>query len=260
MQPSSIIDAIEAIANPAMQAPWDKSGLQVASTRKDCDHLAVMLDPLPGQIEQAIDQKADFILAHHPLTLHPELPNHIDNYYKTLRILLLANTPLYSSHTSLDVNLDGPAGWLGRELGLENCQPLEKMVGQHNMGYGEIGSLPDPYPAEALIQKVMSKCDLQEAFMAGPEPGLLVEKVAYCGGSGASLAGIAADLGADIYITGDIKYHSALDAKIPVLDIGHHSYEEKMMKEFSKDLAQKLSEIKVTFFPAPSPFKLVKRI
>jgi putative NIF3 family GTP cyclohydrolase 1 type 2 len=80
-----------------------------------------------------------------------------------------------------------------------------------------------------------------------------ISKVAFCGGSGAFLIKQAIASGADIYITGDIKYHQFFDAedKIIIADIGHFESEqftvdifyEYLLKNFSKFAVLK-SEIK----------------
>lgn len=55
-----------------------------------------------------------------------------------------------------------------------------------------------------------------------------ITRIAVCGGSGGSLVKDAAENGADLLITGDVKYHAAKDAElygIAVMDIGHFASE-----------------------------------
>jgi dinuclear metal center YbgI/SA1388 family protein len=60
-----------------------------------------------------------------------------------------------------------------------------------------------------------------------------IKKVAVCGGSGSFLIADAIGAGADIFITGDVKYHDFFEAenKIVISDIGHFESEQ-----FAKDL------------------------
>jgi putative NIF3 family GTP cyclohydrolase 1 type 2 len=63
--------------------------------------------------------------------------------------------------------------------------------------------------------------------------------VAVVGGSGAEFAGAAREAGADLYVTGDVKYHQALEAEaagMPVADIGHGSGERWILPEFRRVL------------------------
>lgn len=64
-----------------------------------------------------------------------------------------------------------------------------------------------------------------------------VKTVAVIGGSGIGFEYAAAKKGADIFVTGDIKHHDALDAKIAginLLDINHYS--EYVMKDGLRQL------------------------
>ena len=74
--------------------------------------------------------------------------------------------------------------------------------------------------------------------MAGPRRRR-VRRVAVVGGSGAEFAGAAREAGADLYVTGDMKYHQALEAAaagMPVADIGHASGERWILPEFRRVL------------------------
>jgi putative NIF3 family GTP cyclohydrolase 1 type 2 len=70
--------------------------------------------------------------------------------------------------------------------------------------------------------------------------GKVVQKVALCGGAGSFLLGKAKASGADVFITGDFKYHQFFDAdgKIVVMDIGHYE-SEQFTRELFYDLLTK---------------------
>ena len=65
--------------------------------------------------------------------------------------------------------------------------------------------------------------------------------------------------GADIYISGDLKYHQAQDIEALgfALDVGHFSLEEKMMSAWARTLQQEFAEldrdVEVVFIPGRSP-------
>jgi putative NIF3 family GTP cyclohydrolase 1 type 2 len=63
--------------------------------------------------------------------------------------------------------------------------------------------------------------------------GKKIKKVAVCGGSGSFLIPDAIRAGADIFVSGDIKYHEFFDAdkNLVIADIGHYESEQ-----FSKEL------------------------
>lgn len=256
-----LIAAIERIAPLWAQASWDMSGLQVASSREIITRIAVCLDATPERVEEALAGGADFILAHHPLSLKPELPNRLNSYSKVLSMLLCGNVPLYSAHTSLDVNPEGPAGWLARDLSLTNTRILEPVAGTAGaapLGFGLAGDLPADMQWECLVDKVLNLLHLDNAAICGPKPNGAIKRIAYCGGSGSSLVEDAKRAGAEFFITGDMKYHSALDSCLPVLDVGHHSIEEEMMRRMAA-LLNAEADIEVVFLPSPDAFTRIGR-
>jgi putative NIF3 family GTP cyclohydrolase 1 type 2 len=68
----------------------------------------------------------------------------------------------------------------------------------------------------------------------------MVKKVALCGGAGSFLIDNALQVGADFYITSDVKYHEFFDAdkSLMIADIGHYE-SEKFTKALMFDLIMK---------------------
>jgi dinuclear metal center YbgI/SA1388 family protein len=102
---------------------------------------------------------------------------------------------------------------------------------QHE-GAGMIGELPEPMETVAFLNKIKEdfKCGCvkhTEIFKR------TVQRIAFCGGSGSFLLSKAIQHKADIFITGDFKYHEFFDAdkQIIIADIGHYESEQ-----FTKDL------------------------
>ena len=260
MQHIEIIKAIEETAPLHAAASWDVSGLQVAAHRQNVTKLAVCLDPTPASVGTALEQGAQFILSHHPLLLKAVLPSRLDDYHAVLRLLFQADVPLYAAHTSLDVNAYGPAGWLARTLELGNLAVLEPVAPATGdtlpLGFGLAGDLPQPMTVRQIAGIIASNAPLATATVSGPEPQT-VTRVGYCTGSGSSLLDAAQAAGAQLFITGDVKYHTALAAEICLLDVGHHSLEEEMMLRMSRLLQQRLHDVEVFFVPSASPFRTV---
>lgn len=274
MQQHKLIAILEEAAPPAFAAEWDKSGIQVASARAEITRLAVSLDPTPDAVAEAAAAGADMLLTHHPLTLRPRYPDALDVYQRSLSLLFSHDMPLYAAHTTLDANPEGPAAWLPDELGLSGRRLLEvtgvarradgtELTG----GFGCVGDLPAPLSLPDLARKLAALLPLERANavarLIGEAPAA-IRRVAVCTGSGASLMDEARALGADLYITGDVKYHDALDlvsrnrlpsgAAFAVLDVGHFTLEEEMIRRLALALARRLPDVKVSFLPRRDPF------
>jgi dinuclear metal center YbgI/SA1388 family protein len=98
-------------------------------------------------------------------------------------------------------------------------------------GLGRIGVLPEATTAAEFALFAKNALGASGVRLVG-EPGRRVRKVALCGGSGASLLHEAARKGADLLVTGDVKYHEAREAEalgIAVLDAGHFATELPMV-------------------------------
>ena len=95
------------------------------------------------------------------------------------------------------------------------------------VGSGMIGELQEPMPATDFLQLVKNQFHLS-VIRHTPPPGKPISKVAVCGGAGSFLTKTAMAAGADIYITGDVKYHEFFDAENGMIlaDIGHWESEQ----------------------------------
>lgn len=98
-------------------------------------------------------------------------------------------------------------------------------------GAGIIGELAEPVPALDFLETVKQKIGLACLRHNGAIRSD-VSKVALCGGSGAFLIPDAMQQGADVYLTGDLKYHdfSMPEDRMLLADIGHYE-SEQFMKE-----------------------------
>ncbi len=105
-------------------------------------------------------------------------------------------------------------------------------------GVGAVGDLPAPATLTEALDAVRRRLRPAWIKTAGPRRKT-VRRVALVGGSGAEFADAARDSGADLFITGDVKYHQALEAAagaMPVADIGHASGERWILPEFRRVL------------------------
>ena len=117
-------------------------------------------------------------------------------------------------------------------------------------GFGWIGDLAAPLSGSEFHTRIVEQLQLPIRSQTGPLPERIT-RVACCPGSGADLAAKAFKAGADVYITGDLKYHQAQDAAGIILDVGHFSLEERMMALWESDLRRDLASRQVeTFFIA----------
>lgn len=126
------------------------------------------------------------------------------------------------------------------------------------LGFGCIGTLTQPMTYDRFCDTLSQVVERDYWITSGHVPGT-VFTVAYCTGSGSSLADAAFRMGADVFITGDVKYHTALDALGCLIDVGHFSLEEEMMRRFALQLGETLPDVDIFFLPAQDPMRLAVR-
>jgi putative NIF3 family GTP cyclohydrolase 1 type 2 len=95
------------------------------------------------------------------------------------------------------------------------------------VGSGMIGELPEEMD-EIMVLHLLKTSFRLSVIKHTSLLGKKVKKLALCGGAGSFLIGKAISVGADFYVTGDIKYHEFFDAnnRIVVADIGHWESEQ----------------------------------
>ena len=109
-------------------------------------------------------------------------------------------------------------------------------------GFGRIGRLQQAKPLHQFATAAARVLNVSACRYAGP-PDRLVQRVAVLGGSGMSFWKDAVRMQADVLVTGDIKYHEALDALergLCLVDIGHDASEIPALTDFADRLKKEL--------------------
>ncbi len=105
-------------------------------------------------------------------------------------------------------------------------------------GCGRIGELPEPRELPRLVAEIKEKLGLAAVRLIGAGEGggqaerEKIRRLAVCGGSGFSLYSPAVAAGADLFLTGDLKYHDARHVEatgVPVVDAGHFATERPVL-------------------------------
>lgn len=115
---------------------------------------------------------------------------------------------------------------------------------RNRVGLGRIGTLAAPQTLGAFAEQVRSALGCRNLRLCG-ELQTTVRKVAVCGGSGASLIGEALRQGADVLVTGDVKYHEAQRAGaggLALIDAGHFATEHLMVRRLAAALRSAAAE------------------
>ncbi len=231
-----VIQYLEEIAPPALQESYDNAGVIVGDVDKPVHGVLCCLDSTEAIVDEAIARNCNLIVAHHPIIFRGLKSLTGSNYVERVVIKAIQKgITIYAIHTNLDNILEnGVNSKIAEKIGLRPIDILRKKpivpgleFPDNKTGTGIIATLPEPMDELAFLhqvrQRLKSSCIKYTALLGRP-----VKKVAICGGSGQFLLPDAIQSGADVFITGDFKYHEYFDAdgKIVIADVGHFESEQ----------------------------------
>lgn len=245
-----IISLIEDYAPLKFQASFDNSGLLCGNPERELTSILLCIDVTEEVIKEAIDKGHNLIISHHPLIFSGL--KHITPATYVERCVIDAikhDITIYAAHTNMDVVSNGVSGRMADKLDLYHRQILQPegdpMDGN---GFGIIGELQQPVESMAFLQQVKEifRCD-RLRYTTPHTP--FIQRVAVCGGAGASFFKQALAGQADIYISGDFKYHDFFltENRIMIADIGHYESEQFTKEIFYEILTKKISKFAVQF-------------
>lgn len=125
MKIKELTSIIEEIAPLHYQENYDNSGLLIGSPNDEVKKALICLDCTEEVVEEAIIEKCDIIIAHHPIIFKGlkklNGKNHIE---RTVIKAITNNIAIYASHTNLDNIVGGVNSKFASKLGLINTQIL----------------------------------------------------------------------------------------------------------------------------------------
>ena len=236
------MDTLNGIAPFDLSQDWDNTGIMVGDPDQEIHSILIALDPSPEAIGHALTSGIDLIITHHPLFFEPIKSLNLAYGPARKAALLIQNRmALVSMHTNLDAAPDGVADMLAARLGLREVQGL----GMLRRG------MIDPQPLDVWVRSL-------------PFPGVRicaagrdVASVAVCPGSGMDLWTAALEAGCDTLVTGDVRYHRAIEAVeagLNIVDLGHYGSEAVIIEPLAERVRSLLPTVRTTAFEGADIF------
>lgn len=249
---ADILQYIETIAPPYMKEEWDNVGLLCGRKDREVKKILVALDPFRSVIEEAIAEKADLIVTHHPLIFRDRLMavNEDNETGRCLLTLIEQSIAAINAHTNLDLAPGGINDILAQTLGLENIQVITpEGTDPQGRPYGLLrcGTVVEQALQDFLANvKTNLKCD----GLRYVDVGRPVRKVAVGGGSCADGMQEALTAGCDTFVTADVKYNqfrTAYELGLNLIDAGHFHTENPTMPVLAQKLQAAFPDVAVKF-------------
>lgn len=185
-------------------ADYDNIGLLAGRRDGTVDRVLLCLDCDKFVVREAVREGARLIISHHPVIFGGIKSVTDGDPDGEMLIEAIENgISIYCSHTNLDSCPGGLTDYLCARLGLDPIEPIDGNDGRICRPRGELRLLE-------LCARIKSELELDRVSTTA-QMNRPVKLVAVCNGSGGSLAEAARAKGADVYITGDVKYHQLRD-------------------------------------------------
>lgn len=212
---------LDTLLTPDQFQDYCPNGLQVEG-RADIQHLVTGVTASEALLIAARERQADAVLVHHGYFWRSEDLRITGMKATRLRTLMQADMSLFAYHLPLDCHPEcGNNVLLGNLMGIDFPQPLDANKPGIPLFRGQLAA---PIDLQALGQR------LEEVL--GRKPLLIgegrVQSVAWCTGAGQGYIDLAADSGADVYVTGEVSeqtVHIARERGIAFIAAGHHATE-----------------------------------
>lgn len=229
-----IFDYTQSFAPLCLAMPYDNCGILVGDSEKEVSKAIVTLDITSDVIDEAVRKGAELIISHHPIIFSPLKSVGIDScVYKLIQNGITA----LCMHTNLDLSQENGVNiTLAKALGLENIAIVE----------GEClltGELQTEYSVEDFAKYVKERLDCQGVRYTKGEKS--IRRVAVACGAGGDYVFNCEKLGADAFVTGEIKHHQIIKANeigLTIVDAGHYKTEDVIIPVLVRLLSEKFAD------------------
>ena len=252
-QVKDIVKLMEDIAPSHLAESWDNVGLLIGSHYNFVKRIMITLDITADVIKEAVEKEADLIISHHPVIFQP-IKTLTDSTVIGCQIstLIRSGISVYAAHTNFDKAKGGTDDTLAELLGLEDVRPLT-MEDEHP-SFGRIGKLPRKLALEDYLKEIKRAVNADKIDYIG-QAKKEIEIVASCAGAGGDFIQAAGKAGADLFITGEAKYHEMLpllDSDMAIAVLGHYTSELPGMDALKLRLQNRFNALQYDIEVIPS--------
>ena len=249
MKARQILDALEQYAPLPLQDGFDNAGLQIGLTEEqEVTGALLCLDVTEDIVDEAHRVGCNLIVAHHPLLFHGLKSITGKNYVERCVIKAIQmGIGIYAAHTNLDNAQGGVNYRIAEKIGLTHVSFLEaKSTAVPAAGAGVVGELPEAVGEEEFLCRLKSlfgiRCIRHNRFS-----GRMIRRVALCGGAGGFLLSKAIEVGADAFLTGEMRYHDYFghEGDLLIAEMGHYESEQYTVDIFEEVLKRQFPVLNI---------------
>jgi dinuclear metal center YbgI/SA1388 family protein len=241
---------LETIAPVRLAADWDNVGLLVGDRLRPVARLMTCLTITGPVVDEALDEKVDLVVAHHPLPFRPLKTLTTDTHEgRLIWQLASAGVSVYSAHTAFDSAGDGINQAWAEGLGLTSISPLEPIRASDDpaIGVGRMGEIAGGATLGEVVVKVKQLLQIDGLHLVGAA-GRKVKRIGIACGSAGEMLDAAIAERCDVFVTGEARFHTVLSAEAAetaMVLVGHYASERFGMENLAVQLAAALTGVTV---------------
>jgi dinuclear metal center YbgI/SA1388 family protein len=232
--------ALESLAPLRLAADWDSVGLLVSPRTEAVDRVMTCLTLTEAVAAEAVRERADLVVAHHPLPFRPVGRLTADGHVgRVLLALVGAGAGVWSPHTAWDSAAGGINDQLAALLGLTHVSPIEPDAELSLVGFGRAGTAAAGARVGDLARRSAAALGVRQVQLVGDAARPAGRVGIVCGSGGDAIAQVVRG-GCETLVTGEIKLHQAVEAHaagLAVIAVGHHASERFAMDVLADRLA-----------------------
>ncbi len=245
---SDVIAFLETFAPPNLAEDWDNVGLLIGRQAASVETLMTCLTLTPDVAAEAIVNGAQMIVTHHPLMFRAirKITNSTTEGELLLQ-LIESGIAVYSPHTCFDSASAGINRQLSEMFELKNIQPIRPSGSNPEEGSGRWGQLNELTRLEDFLLKVKVAIRAEYFEYCGSLDADVSRVAVACGAASDFLAD-AIRLGCDTFVTGEARFHAALEAKAAGLNLillGHYSSERPAVESLAETIGKMFPAMRV---------------
>jgi len=244
-----ISDWLDDMAPASLAESWDNTGWMAGNPDNPVTGVLVCLDACEERIREAVGLNLNLIVCHHPPFFRKMTGVTADTREGRLAGLAWrTGVQIFSAHTNFDAAPGGLTDLLAAAL------DLRKVVSFPGGGAGtlatraRLGLLPEACDVVSFLRVLSEKLGCPAMRTIGTEPERIFRVIVQNGAYDSDLLPFFATGGADVLVTGDVKYHDALDlAEVGLftVDAGHFHTEHVFVPALAERMAAAFPELPI---------------
>ncbi len=248
LRAADVVRTLEELAPSSLAEDWDNVGLLLGDRNAPVASVLTCLTLTEDVAAEAVESRAGLVVTHHPVLFRGAKLLTTDSAEGRIVLQLVqAGVAVYSPHTAYDSARLGVNAQLAELFGLVDVRPLRPADDLSDVGGGRFGELANEAPLSEFVARLTSLPGQERLQFVGRDDRE-VRRVAVACGSAGEFLGDAIRLGCDLFVTGETRFHTCLEARtadVGLVLLGHYASERPAVERLAELVAERHPDLDV---------------